>query len=118
LSLTLREEQRLRLFENRVLGRILGSTREEVAGDWRRLHTEELHNLYASPILIPLIIIIIIIIIIITVIIIIIIRVSKSRMRWVGYVERMGEMRNEYNTLIGKSDEKKRLGKLRRIRED
>jgi hypothetical protein len=48
-SLTLREEHRLKVFENRVLRRIFGPKREEVAGDWRRLHSEELHNLYASP---------------------------------------------------------------------
>jgi hypothetical protein len=49
LSVTLREEHRLRLFENRVLRRIFGPKREEVAGDWRKLHSEELHDLYASP---------------------------------------------------------------------
>jgi hypothetical protein len=49
VSLTLREEHRLRVSENRVLRRIFGPKREEVAGGWRRLHNEELHNLYASP---------------------------------------------------------------------
>jgi len=48
-ALTLREEQKLRVFENRVLRRIFGPMREEVAGEWRRLHNEELSNLYASP---------------------------------------------------------------------
>jgi hypothetical protein len=48
-SLTLREEQRLRVFENRVLRRIFGAKGEEVEGGWRRLHIEELRNLYASP---------------------------------------------------------------------
>jgi hypothetical protein len=48
-SLTLRKEQRLRVFENRVLRRIFGPKREEVVGGWRRLHNEKLHNLYASP---------------------------------------------------------------------
>jgi hypothetical protein len=48
-SLTLREEQRLRVFENRVLRRILGPRRDGVTGDWRKLHNEELHNLYSSP---------------------------------------------------------------------
>jgi hypothetical protein len=47
-SITLREEHRLRLFESRVMRRIFGPKREEVAGSWRRLHNEELHNLYAS----------------------------------------------------------------------
>jgi hypothetical protein len=48
-SLTLREEQRLRVFENRVLRRIFGPKRDEVTGEWRKLHNEELHNLYSSP---------------------------------------------------------------------
>jgi hypothetical protein len=49
LSLTLREEHRLWVFENRVLGRVFGPKRDEVVGDWRKLHNEELHNLYCSP---------------------------------------------------------------------
>jgi hypothetical protein len=70
----LREEHRLRMFENRVLRRSFGPKREEVAGGWRRLHNEELHHFYASPN---------------------IIRTIKSRrMRWAEYVERRGEMRN------------------------
>jgi hypothetical protein len=48
-SLTLREEHRLRVFENRVLGRIFGPTRDEVTGEWGKLHNGELHNLYSSP---------------------------------------------------------------------
>jgi hypothetical protein len=48
-SLTLREEHRLRVFENRVLRRIFGPKRDEVTGGWRKLHNEELHNLYSSP---------------------------------------------------------------------
>jgi hypothetical protein len=55
LSLTLREEQRLRLFENRVLRRIFGPKRDEVRGGWRKLHNEELHSLYSSPIIITMI---------------------------------------------------------------
>jgi hypothetical protein len=63
-SLTLREEHRLRVFENRVLRRIFGPTRDEVTGGWRKLHNEELHGLYSSPN---------------------IIRVIKARrMRWTG----------------------------------
>jgi hypothetical protein len=49
LSLKLREEHRLRAFENRVLRRIFGPTRDEVIGGWRKLHNEELHGLYSSP---------------------------------------------------------------------
>jgi hypothetical protein len=66
-SLTLREEHRLRVFENRVLRRIFGPKRDEVTGEWRKLHNEELHDLYC------------------------IIRIMKARrMRWAGYVARMG----------------------------
>jgi hypothetical protein len=48
-SLTIRDEHRLRVFENSVLRRIFGQQRDEVTGDWRKLHNEELHNLYSSP---------------------------------------------------------------------
>jgi hypothetical protein len=72
-SLTLREEHRLRVFENRVLRRIFGLKRDEVTGGWRKLHNEELHNLYSSPS---------------------INRMIKSRsMRWTGQVARMREKR-------------------------
>jgi hypothetical protein len=88
----------LRVFENRVLRRIFGPKREEVAGGWRRLHNEELHNLYASPN---------------------IIRVIKSRkMRWVGRVIRMGNMRNAYRILGGKFEGKRPLGRSTRRVED
>jgi len=81
------------VFENRVLGRIFGTEREEVAGGWRRLHKEELHNLYASPN---------------------IIRVIKSRrMRWTGHVARMGQMRNTCNIFVGKPEGKRPLGRTR-----
>jgi hypothetical protein len=49
MSLTLREERRLRVLENSVMGRIFGPKRDEVTGDWRKLHNEELHKLYSSP---------------------------------------------------------------------
>ena len=72
-SLTLREERKLRVFENMVLSRIFGTRKDEVTGEWRRLHNEELNDLYSSPN---------------------IVRVTKSRrMRWDGHVARMGEER-------------------------
>ena len=69
-SLTLREERKLRVFENMVLGRIFGPRRDEVTGEWRRWHNEELNDLYCSPN---------------------IVRVIKwRRLRWAGHVARMG----------------------------
>jgi len=70
------------VFENRVLRRIFGPKRDEVTREWRKLHNEELNNLYCSPI---------------------IIRVIKSRrMSWVGHVARMGERRSVCRVLVGK----------------
>jgi hypothetical protein len=69
-SLTLREEHRLRVFENRVLRRIFGPNRDDVTGDWRKLHNEELHNFPSSPNIIRMI--------------------KSRRMRWAGHVARMG----------------------------
>jgi hypothetical protein len=81
-SLTLREEHRLRVFENRVLRRIFGPKRDEVTGEWRELHNKELHDLYASPSIIRII--------------------KLRRMRWAGHVARMGEKRHAYRLLVGK----------------
>jgi hypothetical protein len=73
-SLSLREEHRLSVSQNSVLRRIFGPKGEEVVGDWRRLHIEELHNLYASPNINKVI--------------------KQSRMGWAGHVGHMGQMRN------------------------
>jgi hypothetical protein len=92
-SLTLREENRLRVFENRVLRKIFGPKRDEVTGEWRKLHNEELRDLYSSPS---------------------IIRIIKSRrMRWVGHVSRMREKRNAYRLLVGKARGKKTTRKTK-----
>jgi hypothetical protein len=91
-SLTLRQEHRLRVFENRVLRRIFGPMRDDVTGDWRKLHNEELHNLYSSPNVIRII--------------------KTKRMRWAGHVGRLGEKRNTYRILVGKPEEKKPLDVL------
>jgi hypothetical protein len=97
-SLTLREEHRLRVFENRVLRRIFGPKRDEVTGEWKKLHNEELHILYSPPN---------------------IIRQIKSRvMRWAGNVARMEEKRKVYKVLVGKPEGKRPLGRPRRRSED
>jgi hypothetical protein len=83
------------VFVNRVLRRIFGPKRDEVTGGWRKLHEEELHNLYSSPSIIGLI--------------------KSRRMRWAGHVARMGEKRNAYDVydIGGKSRRKQTTGKTK-----
>jgi hypothetical protein len=97
-SLTLREVHRLRVFENRVLRGIFGPKRDEVTGEWRKLHSEELHNLYSSPDNIR--------------------QVKSRRMRWAGHVACMGEERKVYKVLVGKPEGKRPLERPRRRWED
>jgi len=94
LSLILREERRLWVFENRVLRRVFVSKRDEVTGEWKKLHNEELRDIYHLPIFV---------------------RVIKSRrMRWVGHVARMGEGRVVHRVLVGKPECKSPLGRPKR----
>jgi len=89
-SLTLRKERRLRVFENRVLRRVFGSKRDEVTGEWGKLHNEELRDLYSLPS---------------------IVRVVKSRMRWAGHVARVGRG-GVHTVLVGKPKERDHWGDI------
>ncbi|KAJ4447357.1 hypothetical protein ANN_09363 [Periplaneta americana] len=97
-TLTLREEYRLRVFENKVLRKIFGAKRDEVTGEWRKLHNTELHALYSSPDIIR--------------------NIKSRRLRWTGHVARMGESRNGYRVLVGRPEGNRPLGRPRRKRED
>jgi hypothetical protein len=79
VSVTLRKEHRLRVFEDRVLRKTFGPKRDDVTGEWRTLHSEKLHNLYSSPNIIR--------------------QIKSRRMRWAGHVARMEEERKVYKVL-------------------
>ncbi|KAJ4435545.1 hypothetical protein ANN_18161 [Periplaneta americana] len=91
-TLTLREEHWLRVFENKVLMKIFGAKRDEVTGEWRKLHNTELHALYSSPDIIR--------------------NIKSRRLRWAGHVARMGESRNAYRVLVGRPEGKKTLREI------
>jgi hypothetical protein len=81
------------VFENSILRRVFGLKRDEVTGEWRKLHNEEFHNLYSSPDIIR--------------------QVKSKRMRWAGHVACMGEERKVYKVLVGKPKGKRPLGRPR-----
>ncbi|KAJ4435551.1 hypothetical protein ANN_18167 [Periplaneta americana] len=97
-TLTLREGQRLRVFENKVLRKIFGAKRDEVIGEWRKLHNAELQALYSSPDIIR--------------------NIKSRRLRWAGHIARMGESQNAYRVLVGTPAGKIPLGRPRRRWED
>ena len=93
-SLTMQKERELRVFENKVLRRIFRPRRDNVMGEWRRLHNEELNGLYSSPNIVWVI--------------------KSRRMRWAGHVAHMGEEWGVYRVLVGKPEGKRPLGRPRR----
>jgi hypothetical protein len=95
--LTLREKYRLRGFENRVLRRMFGPKKDEVTGNWRRLHKKELYAV-CSPDIFPVI--------------------TSRIMRWAGNIARMGARRGAYKVLVGRPEGRRPLGRSRRTWED
>ncbi|KAJ4440916.1 hypothetical protein ANN_10764 [Periplaneta americana] len=91
-------EEKEKVFENKVLRKIFGAKRDEVTGEWRKLHNTELHALYSSPDIIT--------------------NIKSRRLRWAGHVARMGESRNAYRVLVGRPEVKRPLGRPRRRWED
>jgi hypothetical protein len=81
------------VFENRVLRRVLGPKRDEVTGEWRKLHNEEINDLYSLPNIVQV--------------------VKSRRMRWAGHVACMGEGRGVHRVLVGKPEERRPLGRPR-----
>jgi hypothetical protein len=98
IKINVKQMERSRVFENRVLRRIFGAKRNKVTGEWRKLHSEELHNLYSSLDVIR--------------------QIKSRRMSWEGHVARMGEERKLYKVLVGKGEGKSPPGRPRRRWED
>ena len=97
-SVTLREEHRLRVFENKVFRKIFGAKKDEITEQWRKLHNAELHALYSSPNTIR--------------------SLKSRRLRWAGHVARMEQSRNAYRVLVRKPEGKRPLERPRRRWED
>ena len=86
------------MFENKVLRKIFGAKRDEITGEWRKLHNVELHALYSSPNIIS--------------------NLKSRRLRWAGHVARMEQSRNAYRVLLGRPEGKRPLGRPRCIWKD
>jgi hypothetical protein len=86
------------VFEKCVLRRIFRPKRDEVTGEWRKMHNEKFHNLYSSPNIIR--------------------HMKRRRMRWAGHMARMGEERKVYRVLVGKPKGKRPLGRPRHTYDD